>query len=136
MINEIHEFNTKLLGVNVPQPTLLPLAERNWLLTALHEEIDEFLQATEQESIVDCVDSLLDLVYFAIGGCVRLGLKPQQIEQCFNAIHSANMAKKMGIKESRPQDGSVADAIKPAGWVAPEKVMKTILFPSQGELDL
>jgi len=136
MINEIHEFNTKLLGVNVPQPTLLPLAERNWLLTALHEEIDEFLQATEQESIVDCVDSLLDLVYFAIGGCVRLGLKPQQIKQCFNAIHSANMAKKMGIKESRPQDGSVADAIKPAGWVAPEKVMKTILFPSQGELDL
>jgi len=128
MIKEIYDFNTKLLGVKTGQLALLTANERNWLLTALHEEIEEFLEATEKQSLVDCIDSLLDLTYFAIGGCVRLGLTAEQIQDCFNAIHKANMLKKQGIKASRPQDGTVADAIKPEGWEAPEKAIKKILY--------
>jgi predicted HAD superfamily Cof-like phosphohydrolase len=128
MIKEIYDFNTKLLGVKTGQLALLTANERNWLLTALHEEIEEFLEATEKQSLVDCIDSLLDLTYFAIGGCVRLGLTAEQIQDCFNAIHKANMLKKQGIKASRPQDGTVADAIKPEGWEAPEETIKKILW--------
>jgi len=128
MIKEIYTFNTQLLGVKTGQPAFLTPNERNWLITALNEEIEEFIDATEKQSLSDCVDSLLDLAYFAIGGCVRLGLTEDQIQECFNVIHKANMAKKQGVKASRPQDGSVADAVKPEGWEAPEKAIKKILW--------
>jgi len=136
MINEIYTFNTELLGVKTGNIRQLPEQEFNWLLVALNEEIDEFIEAYNKQSIVDCVDSLLDLTYFAIGGLIRHGLTAEQIEKCFNAVHSANMTKKIGQKASRPTDGSVADAIKPDGWIAPEKVIKDILFSRQLELDL
>jgi hypothetical protein len=136
MIKEIYTFNTELLGVKTGSVHQLPKAEFDWLLVALDEEMDEFIEAYNKQSIVDCVDSLLDLTYFAIGGLVRHGLTAEQIEKCFNAVHLANMSKKMGQKASRPTDGSVADAIKPDGWIAPEKVIKDILFSNQLELDL
>jgi predicted HAD superfamily Cof-like phosphohydrolase len=131
MIKDIYDFNTQLLKVKTNGPKLLDSNERNWLLTALHEEIEEFLEATEKESLIGCVDSLLDLTYFAIGGCVRLGLTAEQIQNCFTAIHKANMGKKQGIKPSRPQNGTIADAIKPEGWEAPEEAINKILFPKE-----
>ena len=135
MIKDIYEFNTKLLGVKTGQPKMLEKAEADWLLVALAEEITEFEDATD---VVNKVDSLLDLAYFAIGGCVRMGLTAEQIEGCFNVIHRANMAKKMGVKESRPQDGSIADAVKPAGWQPPEAAMERIIYlkGTQMEMDL
>ena len=136
MIDEIFEFNTKLLGVKIGEINQLQKSEFDWLVVALNEELGEFIDAHNEQSIVGCVDSLLDLTYFAIGGCVRMGLTPKQIHQCFDAIHNANMAKKMGMKKSRPTDGTVADAIKPDGWVAPETQMIQILFGEQLELGL
>lgn len=138
MIKSIYEFNTQLLGVKTGQPRLLEKAELDWLIVALNEEIQELVEADEKRSLVDCVDSVLDLAYFAVGACVRMGLTQDQIEGCFNAIHTANMRKKQGVKESRPQDGSIADAVKPSDWVAPEKVMERVIFfkSSQEEMDL
>lgn len=138
MIKSVYKFNTELLGVKTGNPHLLKDSEQAWLMLALREELNEFDTAHHSDSLVDSVDALLDLVYFAIGGCVRMGLTAEQIEECFNTIHQANMNKKMGVKESRPQDGSVADAIKPTDWVAPEEKMKAIIFPvpKQMELDL
>jgi len=128
MIKRIYNFNTQLLNIPTGEPRLLEQKEFNWLNVALNEEIEELKDAMAEQSIVGCVDSLLDLAYFSIGGCVRLGLTAEQIEECFNTIHSANMRKKMGVKETRPTDGSVADAIKPADWVSPETIMETIIF--------
>lgn len=102
MINSIYEFNTKLLGVKTGRPNLLTDGEHNWLVMALQEEIKELKQARDNESVVDCVDSLLDLAYFAIGGCVRLGLTADQIQECFDTIHNANMAKKNGHERITP----------------------------------
>ena len=70
---------------------------------------------------------MLDLTYFAIGACVRMGLSEDQTRRCFEAIHNANMAKKKGVKETRTNDGSVADAIKSADWQSPEKIIEDIL---------
>lgn len=124
MIQEIFKFNTELLGVKTGTPRMLEKAEFDWLIVALNEEITEFIEAKEKGDMVGCVDSLLDLAYFAVGGCVRMGLTQKQIEQCFSFINNANMMKKQGMKETRPTDGSVADAVKPADWVAPEQQMK------------
>ena len=136
MIKSIYEFNTQLLGVKTGTPKLLEKSELDWLLVALNEEIQELVEADEKSSLVDCVDSVLDLAYFAVGACTRMGLTQQQIEDCFKAIHHANMTKKMGVKESRPQDGSIADAIKPIGWQPPEKAIKDILYQKNTQMEL
>ena len=134
MIKSIYKFNTELLNVQTGTPKLLERAEFNWLNSALLEEIDELHTARDTKSITESVDSLLDLAYFAIGGCVRMGLTAEQIEECFQTVHNANMKKKMGIKESRPQDGSIADAIKPSDWMAPEELMERIIFRKEQEI--
>lgn len=134
MIKSIYEFNTELLNVQTGTPRLLERAEFNWLNSALLEEIGELHTARDAESITESVDSLLDLAYFAIGGCVRMGLTAEQIEECFQTVHNANMEKKMGVKESRPQDGSIADAIKPSDWMAPEELMERIIFRKEQEI--
>jgi len=138
MIKSIYEFNTQLLGVKTGNPKLLDKSELDWLLVALNEEIQELVEADEKRSLVDCIDSVLDLAYFAVGACVRMGLTEEQIEGCFRAIHHANMTKKMGVKESRPQDGSIADAVKPIGWQPPEKAIENIVYRkgTQMEMDL
>lgn len=128
MIERIHHFNSEVLGVNREQPDLLSKSEYLWLIEALEEEIEEFVEAYTKQDLVGCVDSVLDLAYFAVGACKRMGLTVDQTEKCFAVIHNANMLKKIGIKATRTNDGSVADAVKPEGWIAPEQVMEMIIY--------
>tara|TARA_R110000744_G_scaffold21338_5_gene55367 strand:+ start:1309 stop:1728 length:420 start_codon:yes stop_codon:yes gene_type:complete len=136
MIKDIYEFNTEILEVKRKGPKLLEEVEINWLIGALREEIQELIDANEIKDLVGCVDGVLDLAYFAVGACVRMGLTKNQIEDCFQVIHTANMAKRKGIKESRPQDGSIADAVKPIEWEPPELAMAKIIFKNTKQIEL
>lgn len=127
MINEIVYFNREVLGVARDKPALLTEEEVRWLRRALLEEVDEFMEAHAAEQLPMAVDGLIDLIYFAVGGLYRMGLNEEKIRECFIAVHSANLTKKRGVKASRPQDGSVADAVKPAGFIDPVLVIERIL---------
>ncbi len=127
MINEIVYFNREVLGVTRDKPALLTDEETRWLRRALLEEVDEFVEAHAAEQLPMAVDGLIDLIYFAVGGLYRLGLNEDQIRECFLAVHNANLTKKRGVKATRPQDGSVADAVKPEGFVDPVTVIERIL---------
>jgi len=128
MIEEVVYFNRELLGVRRDTPALLSSEEAKWLVTALREEVSEFIEAhDDQASVAHSTDALIDLIYFAIGGMARMGLSADQIKACFLTVHAANLMKKRGVKASRPQDGSVADAVKPQGWTDPVEVIKQIL---------
>ena len=127
MIKDIYEFNHKVLGIyqdTYDGPHKLPDSEELWLTRALLEEIVEFSQA---QDVVGKVDALLDLTYFAIGGLARMGVTREQAEACFTSIHNANMRKVFGVKETRTQDGDVADAVKGEDFEAPEDQMRKIL---------
>ena len=125
MIKEIFSFNRDVLGISpLLFPRRLPETERAWLLAALAEECEEF---GSSRSIEDDVDSLIDLIYFAVGGLYRHGLTEEQAARCFQAVHSANWEKKLGVVESRPNDGTVADAVKPSGWADPKIAIGSIL---------
>jgi predicted HAD superfamily Cof-like phosphohydrolase len=125
MINEIYEFNRVVLGANPRQMTLsLDLPEQEWLLAALKEEIQEF---EDSQSVAGKVDALIDLCYFAVGGLVKLGLDEDQAQDCFDAVHRANMTKKPGIKDTRPNDGSVIDAIKDENFQDPTDAIEEII---------
>jgi predicted HAD superfamily Cof-like phosphohydrolase len=83
-------------------------------LELMREELQEFAEAVEIHDMAKMADALIDLVYFAKGTAVQLGLPWAPL---FADVHLANMRKVPGTKETRP--GQARDVIKPPGWVGP-----------------
>lgn len=86
-------------------------------LRFLQEELDE----TRAAAIVDknpaeVVDGLIDLCVIAIGTLDAFNVDAQK---AWEQVHTANMKKERGIKESRPNPLGLPDLIKPEGWVGP-----------------
>lgn len=86
-------------------------------LRFLQEELDE----TRAAAIVDknpaeVVDGLIDLCVIAIGTLDAFNVDAQK---AWEQVHTANMTKERGIKESRPNPLGLPDLIKPEGWVGP-----------------
>ncbi len=82
----------------------------------MKEEIEEFVQA---ESIVDQADAIADLIYYALGVLVEMGIDGSRI---FEIVHTANMAKRRaGGLPQYEQDGKVA---KPEGWTSPKTAIQ------------
>jgi hypothetical protein len=80
----------------------------------LEEELNELKDNMDNPE--EIVDALIDLCVVAIGTLDAFDI---DAKQAWNAVHSANMAKEVGIKESRPNPLGLPDLIKPEGWVAP-----------------
>lgn len=58
----------------------------SWLL----EEINEFLEASEEQDIVEQADAMIDTIYFALGTLVEMGVKPDEL---LYIAQNANMSK-------------------------------------------
>ena len=84
MMEDIERFHLEVVGIETPEvPSILQGPRKDWALTALREEIDEFEEAA---SLEDQADALLDLTYFALGRVVEMGLAPNPM---FEAIHGS-----------------------------------------------
>lgn len=119
MINQVYEFNQQILKIAPRELGFMSKAESDHLIKALNEETQEFQEAVDAGDFIGAIDALNDLVYFAIGGLYKMGIKESLARDIFSAIHTANMTKKKGVVPKRG-DGTAADAIKPADWVSPE----------------
>lgn len=87
-------------------------------LKFLQEELEE----TRKAAILDknpqeIVDGLIDLCVVAIGTLDAFGVDAQK---AWDEVHTANMKKERGIKESRPNPLGLPDLIKPEGWKGPD----------------
>lgn len=84
-----------------------------WML----EEIAEFLTA---EDIYEQADAMIDLMYFALGTMVEMGVEPEEL---FNIVQKANMDKlwEDGKPRYNKKDGKV---IKPDNWEDPKPKIK------------
>lgn len=121
------EFNRDILKIPNRQLATLGEDEFRHLTLCFREEFEhEFGVAHKAQDIVQCVDALLDGIYFALGGLYKMGLNSDQITACFAAIHEYNMTKKKGQLEKRAT-GDVADAIKQEGIATPEERIAKIL---------
>ena len=85
--NDVKEFQLKFGHPVANKPTPMD-AERalkryHWML----EEINEFLEADE---IVEQADAMIDVMYFALGTLVEMGIEPDNL---FQIVQDANMAK-------------------------------------------
>jgi predicted HAD superfamily Cof-like phosphohydrolase len=88
----------------------------------LEEELNELKTAKSPE---DVVDALIDLCVVAIGTLDSFGVDSYK---AWNRVHSANMKKEVGVKESRPNPSGLPDLIKPKGWRAPSHKNNVGLF--------
>lgn len=82
----------------------------------LQEELNEGRDAIAAGNSEEIVDSLIDLVVVAVG---TLDLYGVDFDRAWNEVLLANMNKRVGVKESRPNAFGLPDLIKPEGWVAP-----------------
>ncbi|MFD3449784.1 HAD family hydrolase [Microbacteriaceae bacterium 4G12] len=98
-------------------PTSLPAERARIRASFMQEELDEFLAA---ETLEDQYDALIDLMYFAFGTFVEMGVRP---DRGFEIVNEANMAKLFpdGQPRFREGDGKI---LKPEGWEAPEPKLR------------
>jgi len=115
-ISDIAEMH-KHFGVNkvVNKMTAAELVEYfNFRVKFLQEELDELKSAELPE---DAIDALIDLCVVAIGTLDAFGVDSKE---AWDRVHTANMKKEVGIKNSRPNPLGLPDLIKPAGWTPPK----------------
>lgn len=127
---QVVEFNQQVLGIKQRQVSELPTHEFEISMACLQEEIDEFEQAVKSGDVIGAVDAMVDLMYFANGVLYKMGLTAQKIDACCEAVHNANMEKKLGVNAKRAVEGA-ADAVEPDGWVSPEERIAAILGAQQ-----
>lgn len=82
----------------------------------LKEEFDETFKAVGEKDAEEIVDGLIDLCVVAIGTLDLMGI---DAHEAWHVVNKANMAKEVGVKESRPNPLGLPDLVKPEGWVAP-----------------
>lgn len=110
------EFNREVVGLPIPRtPQVLDKQRLRWATSAIEEELIEFQDATKAGNVVEAADALVDLVYFALGRLVEMGVPAQAV---FDEVQRANMTKQRGTLSKRPGSKGY-DAVKPAGWQAP-----------------
>lgn len=82
----------------------------------LKEELNETEEAFNNKDAAEVVDGLIDLCVIAIGTLDAFDVDAQK---AWEQVHTANMTKERGVKESRPNPLGLPDLIKPEGWVGP-----------------
>ena len=109
--NDVREFHEKFGHPVAAEPKMIDkkraLSRAKWM----QEEVAEFLIA------------MIDLMYFALGTMVEMGLEADEL---FSIVQQANMAKLWpdGKPHYNPKDGKV---IKPEGWEDPAPKIKAYI---------
>lgn len=116
MYSGVESFNREVIDLPIPRkPEALSRARTRWAQSALLEEVDEFVKASNKGDVTEAADGLIDLIYFALGRLVEMGVP---VKAAFDEVQRANMNKTRGTLSKRP-DSKGFDAVKPPGWQAP-----------------
>jgi predicted HAD superfamily Cof-like phosphohydrolase len=116
-VNEFH----KVFGHPAPlRPRFLDKDRAGKRYAWMLEELDEFM---ESETLTDQADAMIDLIYFALGTMVEMGVKPEGL---FSIVHKANMDKLWDDgKPHCKEDGKI---IKPDAWKDPGELLKAEIY--------
>ena len=85
----------------------------------LKEELEETESALINMDSEEVVDGLIDLCVVAIGTLDAFGVNPYK---AWDEVLRANMAKEVGVKESRPNPLGMPDLTKPEDWEGPSHI--------------
>lgn len=113
---EVREFHIKFNHPHSDTPVMIEnerVQKRyNWML----EEINEFLEAKD---IYMQTDAMIDLIYFALGSLVEMGIKPDEL---FEIVQKANMSKLW--PDGKPKYNEEGKVIKSKFWKDPYPLIK------------
>ena len=82
----------------------------------LQEEINEFMNAKD---VYDQTDSIMDLIYYAFGTLVELGIKPDEL---FMMLHEKNL-----LKANNLITDNCGKVLKPSDWKHPDNEIHAII---------
>ncbi len=82
----------------------------------MREEVEEFIAAS---NIYEQADAMIDLIYFALGTLVEMGVAP---DAAFDIVHAANMTKLW--PDGKPRFRADGKAVKPRDWQDPEPLLR------------
>lgn len=113
--NKVKSFHRKFLLPIADIPTLLN-NERTLIRTGwMKEELEEFILSKD---IADQTDAIIDLIYYALGTLVEMGVSPDNF---FDIVHNANM-KKIS-KDNIIIYGEGNKVEKPKEWCDPKNLI-------------
>lgn len=117
VFDQVRDFHTRFGHPVAAGPVMLTPERAAARAAWMREEVDEFLEARE---VVDQADAMIDLIYFAVGTLVEMGVRPAPL---FEIVHRANMTKlwEDGLPRYR-EDGKT---IKPPAWVDPGEALRS-----------
>lgn len=138
-VREFHRFFGHSIAA---QPKLMSRERAKSRINWMMEELVEFVEAEKKQDITEMADALADLVYFALGTAVEMGIP---FDHVWELVHKANMSKSYKIAHATScplrdehdvpvrctcgavqykADGKTA---KPEGWKAPDDAIRFLL---------
>lgn len=92
-LNAVREFH-EAFGLGVRQEPSVQLGQDKNLLRykLMREENEEYLEAAQNDDLVEVADALGDMLYILCGTILEHGLQ-HKIEEVFNEIQRSNMSK-------------------------------------------
>jgi predicted HAD superfamily Cof-like phosphohydrolase len=115
-LEDISKFQEKFDEEYMGPPRFLPLDLHTFKVQHIKEEIDEYIQARHDSSLVDQLDALVDILYVVIGTAYQHGF---DLAEAWRRVHEGNMLKVKAQKLTDSTRGSLFDIVKPPGWVKP-----------------
>ena len=106
-LQQLWDFQSAYNSTINSKPTLISLDESNLRYNLGKEELDEYLEAVENNDLIEVADALADQLYILLGTMVAHGMG-SVIEDIFDEVHRSNMSK-LGV-DGKPiyrEDGKI-----------------------------
>lgn len=114
--DDVKDFHARFGHPVREHPTLLTADRAAARAAWMQEEVAEFLAS---ETVPDQADAMIDLIYFALGTLVEMGVRPAKL---FEVVHAANMTKLW--PDGQPRFREDGKTVKPPGWVDPTEALR------------
>ena len=115
VIAAVEKFHNAFGIENAYEPTLVDTSDSVLRYKLMREENEEYLEACENDDLVEIADALGDMLYILSGTILKHGLQ-NKIEPVFEEIQRSNMSKLDKNGEPIINDG-IIDPTRPAGKV-------------------
>jgi predicted HAD superfamily Cof-like phosphohydrolase len=124
VFDQVRDFHVRFGHPAENSPVMLMKERAEARAAWMREEVDEFLEAND---VVDQADAMIDLIYFAVGTLVEMGVRPAPL---FDIVHRANMTKLW--PDGAPRWREDGKTIKPPSWVDPAEALRSEIERQQG----
>ena len=125
-LNAVAEFHKAFGQEDGKWPRLLTPSEYELRYVLMKEENEEYVQACEDQSLVEIADALGDQLYILCGTILRHGMQ-HIIEEVFDEIQASNMSK-LG-EDGKPVLREDSKILKGPNYFKPN--LEPIVFPKE-----